>query len=288
MSKRNEIVEIARSQIGYQEGYNNDTKYGEWYGLNNEPWCAIFCSWCGDQIGVLDKAFPRFAGCTTGFHEMQTWGITTNEHIIPEAGDLIFFEWDGDYDDYDHVGIVESADENWVNTIEGNHEDCVARYTYQRNSRCIVGYAKPNYEGVKPEPRPEPVQNEIKDFQHWLNQFEGVVIDEDGIFGQWTKKACVIVLQELLNQDYGLSIAVDGIWGNETWNACHNVCLTKGDVRQMVQLVQGLLVCYGYNTNGIDGIFGDGTYQAVMNYQANHGLTTDGMVGVSTLSLMFS
>ena len=64
--------------------------------------------------------------------------------------------------------------------------------------------------------------------------------------------------------------------------------MTKGDVRQMVQLVQGLLVCYGYNTNGIDGIFGDGTYQAVMNYQANHGLTTDGMVGVSTLSLMFS
>lgn len=91
MSKRNEIVEIARSQIGYQEGYNNDTKYGEWYGLNHEPWCAIFCSWCGDQIGVLDKAFPKFAGCTTGFHEMQTWGITTNEHIIPEPRRLNIF-----------------------------------------------------------------------------------------------------------------------------------------------------------------------------------------------------
>ena len=289
MSKRDEMVDIARSQLGYWEGPNNDTKYGEWYGLNYNPWCAMFCSWCSAQIGMDNIAFPRFAGCTTGFHEMQGWGITTNEHIVPEPGDLIFFEWDGDYDDYDHVGIVESADENYVNTIEGNHEDCVARYTYSRWSNCIVGYAKPRYgDAPTPPTPPPPVTNEIRDFQHWLNQHPNVVIDEDGIFGQWTKKACVIVLQEQLNADYGLSIAVDGIWGNETWDACHHVCLTQGDVRDMVKLVQGLLVCYGYDTNGIDGIFGDGTYNAVVSYQRNHGLTADGMVGISTLSLMFS
>lgn len=34
MSKRDEIVAIALSQKGYTEGTNNDTKYGEWYGLN--------------------------------------------------------------------------------------------------------------------------------------------------------------------------------------------------------------------------------------------------------------
>ena len=227
---------------------------------------------------VVQQAFIKWA----------IWELLQKNILFLNHGDLIFFEWDGDFDDYDHVGIVESADSNYVNTIEGNHEDNVSRYTYNINSSCIVGYAKPKWNGEPVPPKPQPSQNEIKDFQHWLNTFPQVTIDEDGIFGQWTKKACVIVLQELLNQDYGLSIAVDGIWGNETWNACHNVCLTKGDVRQMVQLVQGLLVCYGYNTNGIDGIFGDGTYQAVMNYQANHGLTTDGMVGVSTLSLMFS
>lgn len=86
MGKREEFLEIARSQIGYHEGYNNDTKYGKWYGLNHEPWCAMFVSWCSYQIGMDNIAFPRFAGCTTGFNQMSRspWNITTKEHIIPE------------------------------------------------------------------------------------------------------------------------------------------------------------------------------------------------------------
>ena len=91
MGKREEFLEIARSQIGYQEGYNNDTKYGAWYGLNNEPWCAMFCSWCCNEVGMLDVAFPKFAGCTTGFHQMSDMGITTKEHIIPEPRRLNIF-----------------------------------------------------------------------------------------------------------------------------------------------------------------------------------------------------
>ena len=28
----------------YKEGPNNDTIFGEWYGLNHQPWCAMFVS----------------------------------------------------------------------------------------------------------------------------------------------------------------------------------------------------------------------------------------------------
>ena len=50
------VVEIAKAEIGYAEkGNSNDTKYGKWYGLNNNPWCAMFVSWCFDRAGLSKK-----------------------------------------------------------------------------------------------------------------------------------------------------------------------------------------------------------------------------------------
>ena len=37
MGQRQQMLEAALSQLGYTEGSNNDTKYGRWYGLNNQP-----------------------------------------------------------------------------------------------------------------------------------------------------------------------------------------------------------------------------------------------------------
>lgn len=283
MSKRNDMVNVALSQLGYTEGYNNDTKYGDWYGLPNQPWCAMFVSWCGNEIGVLDEAFPRFAGCTTGFHEMEGWGITTNDHIIPEAGDLIFFEWDGDDDDYDHVGIVEYADESYVHTIEGNHTDSVERFRYSIDSPYIAGYAKPLY---KDEPKPS--NNQVKDFQTWLNTFDNVQIDVDGVFGYYTKKASIIALQTLLRDEYHQDISIDGIWGTETWNVCKVVGLVKGDNSNMVKLVKGMLISYNFTPLGFDTDFDEAMWYKVRDYQCYRGLVVDGIVGVCTLTVMFS
>lgn len=283
MSKRNDMVNVALSQLGYTEGYNNDTKYGDWYGLPNQPWCAMFVSWCGNEIGVLDEAFPRFAGCTTGFHEMEGWGITTNDHIIPEAGDLIFFEWDGEQDDYDHVGIVEYADDTYVHTIEGNHTDSVERFRYPIDSPYIAGYAKPLY---KDEPKPS--SNQVKDFQTWLNTFDNVQIDVDGVFGYYTKKASIIALQTLLRDEYNQDISIDGIWGTETWNACKVVGLVKGDNSNMVKLVKGMLISYNFTPLGFDTDFDEAMWYKVRDYQCYRGLVVDGIVGVATLSMMFS
>lgn len=119
------VIEIAKAEIGYtEEGKSNDTKYGKWYGLNNNPWCAMFVSWCFDKAGLSKKIAAQnpkgFASCAAGLK----W-FTDKNKIIPigqaQAGDIVFFQFDTDAEP-DHVGIVK-----WNNTalkylqvIEGN------------------------------------------------------------------------------------------------------------------------------------------------------------------------
>ena len=43
-NQRDDIIGVAKTQLGYTEGANNATKYGTWYGLPNQPWCAMFIS----------------------------------------------------------------------------------------------------------------------------------------------------------------------------------------------------------------------------------------------------
>ena len=43
----------AYADAKYQEGKNNDTIFGEWYGLNHQPWCAMFVSKCFDEAGLV-------------------------------------------------------------------------------------------------------------------------------------------------------------------------------------------------------------------------------------------
>ena len=47
-------------------------------------------------------------------------------------------------------------------------------------------------------------------------------------------------------------------------------------------MLQEKLVSLGYNTNGVDGIFGTGTEKAVISFQKNNGLVVDGIVGKNT------
>jgi len=73
------VVDIAKSQLGYQEvGTRNDSMYGKWYGLNYNPWCAMFVSWCFDQAGLADKVAAQtkkgFASCQAGLKWFKSKG----------------------------------------------------------------------------------------------------------------------------------------------------------------------------------------------------------------------
>ena len=58
--------------------------------------------------------------------------------------------------------------------------------------------------------------------------------------------------------------------------------LRRGSVSNYVCIAQDDLNTLGYRTNGLDGIFGSATYNAVASYQRSRGLAADGIVGCNT------
>ena len=117
------VVDAAKSQLNYRETGNNDTIFGKWYGLNNNPWCAMFVSWCYDQAGSVSKVAAQtkkgFASCDAGLK----W-FTKKNKIVPvgqaQPGDLVFFQFDKDAQ-ADHVGICASNDgKGFLMVYEGN------------------------------------------------------------------------------------------------------------------------------------------------------------------------
>lgn len=73
---------------------------------------------------------------------------------------------------------------------------------------------------------------------------------------------------------------VDGIAGPNTLKGCP--MLQWGVKGNITKLLQERLVEFGYNPNGIDGKYGNGTRNAVVKFQRDKGLASDGIVGSNT------
>lgn len=58
--------------------------------------------------------------------------------------------------------------------------------------------------------------------------------------------------------------------------------IKRGSLSNYVLIAQDDLNTLGYKTNGLDGIFGSATQNAVREYQRARGLTVDGIVGCNT------
>ena len=64
--------------------------------------------------------------------------------------------------------------------------------------------------------------------------------------------------------------------------------LSNGSRGDKVVKLQERLQALGYYDGEIDGQFGPGTQGAVVDFQKNNGLDTDGLAGTETLSLLYS
>ena len=72
----------------------------------------------------------------------------------------------------------------------------------------------------------------------------------------------------------GNKLVVDGIAGSKTLSACPTLKVgARGNITKLMQQKVGV---------SADGIFGNGTKQAVINYQRSKGLAADGIVGRNT------
>lgn len=118
------ILEIALQEVGTVEKPVNKTKYGAWYGMNGQPWCAMFVSWVYKQAGMSKKiaasGIKGFASCSIGL----SW-FAKKKKLVPvgqaQEGDIVFFQFDTDAQP-DHVGIVmkNNTRKQMLVCVEGN------------------------------------------------------------------------------------------------------------------------------------------------------------------------
>ena len=177
----------------------------------------------------------------------------------------------------------------------GKHE--IWQYTSNGYVEGITGRVDMNimYEDIETEQtqKPnieQPVQTftgdeNIKEIQHSLNEKYNIGIEEDGYYGPKTKAGLVKGLQTELNNQFKKSLNVDGIFGTKTKETCINV--RQGAKGNITYLIQAMLYCKGYNTNGVEGIFGKGTTSAVRKFQTENGIAVDGIVGKNTFEKLF-
>lgn len=121
----------------------------------------------------------------------------------------------------------------------------------------VNGKAVENTTTVKNEEIIKPVQAPVSNTDDWVARLQA----------------------ECNNQGFS-NQKVDGIPGANTLKGCPT--LKKGASGNITKLLQEKLVTLGYSTNGVDGIFGSGTYSAVREFQKTRGLSADGIVGANT------
>lgn len=71
-----------------------------------------------------------------------------------------------------------------------------------------------------------------------------------------------------------------------TCSSASAATLTLGSRGERVALIQQRLKTWGYYTGAVDGIFGRDTYNAVVRFQRQNGLTADGKVGPKTAAAL--
>lgn len=141
---------------------------------------------------------------------------------------------------------------------------------------------------VPPTPPTPPTPTgdaQIRDIQTWCNNNYGTGIAVDGWYGPETLCAITKAYQTELNNQFGAGLDVDGIMGPRTKAA--SVEIYPGAEGNITKCIQSELYCKGYNTNGVDGIYGSGTTSAVRSFQANNGLSVDGIFGPNTANKLF-
>ena len=220
-------ISIAESYLGYHEGANNKTIFGDTMHKiqpsnmdSCAPWCDAFvdfvilktCEHFGKGAEtarmVLCGDFDDYTYNSVNLYKKA--GRWTN---TPHRGDQIFFGGSG------HTGMVESVNGGTVHTIEGNKGDEVRRCSYSIHSPSIIGYGRPKYylltgkitAADMPLIKKGSKGDAVKKLQQILNS-KGYKLSVDSDFGPATESAV-----KAYQKDHGLT--VDGEVGEKTWGS---------------------------------------------------------------------
>ncbi|MBQ3544112.1 MAG: CHAP domain-containing protein [Lachnospiraceae bacterium] len=156
---RTDLIAIALSQLGYQEGAANGNFSGEvsgrynyveysynlgdlglGYGGSDYPWCASFVTWCLYQSRCTNQATYSSLGrfhvgdydyiwkeisCSQWVRQLKGAGYYKYSKYeggsyTPQSGDLVFFQNSGGVA---HIGICLYTSGGRIYTVEGNTSD---------------------------------------------------------------------------------------------------------------------------------------------------------------------
>ena len=154
MSKNN-VLAIARAELGNTEvpANSNRTKYGLAYGLDGQPWCAMFLWWifwmAGESAAFCGGQRVASCGAIKRYYQAQGRWVTGGY----QPCDIVILNFSGTQDT-EHCGIIETVNTNGtITTIEGNtspgsegsqdNGGCVARK--QRYLSNVIGAGRPAY-----------------------------------------------------------------------------------------------------------------------------------------------
>ncbi len=161
------MVRIARSQIGYKESERNFeadengvrrgyTRYGAWYGLPYADWSAIFVSFCLNYAGADKAEMPFNTGANSMASLWKSTGRFAEGDYSPVAGDIVFFN-------NNTAGIILSVSGDSMEVVEGDVDAAVCARSVIRTSNAILGYgivtpqeADESEPTSEPEPTPTP------------------------------------------------------------------------------------------------------------------------------------
>ena len=157
------MLKIARSQVGYHEsssasnltgsskGKKNYTEFGRFYGLNGEPWCAMFVNWVARVNDVPLTVIPKECAVRYYWNDFQqmkrthTWSSIRTGAYQPQKGDIIFYSYSYKADTH-HIGYVEKVTYTGSNVrikvVEGNKDNAVRRITMKVSRTNKKGYVK--------------------------------------------------------------------------------------------------------------------------------------------------
>lgn len=226
-----DIIAAAREEIGVTENpsgsnkvkYNTDY-YGKAVSGAAYPWCCVFIWWLFKQCGgsMLFFAGGKTASCTAvmNYAKKNDMWVTSDYR----AGDLILFNFDDDGSP-DHIGICESASDDFVTCIEGNTSNtsndnggAVMRRT--RSVSFVLGAYRPQYKNSPYSGKSVSVclpmlskgssGNSVKALQMLLNGHGFGCGAVDGIAGKNTISA-------IKSFQAAKKLEVDGIVGVNTW-----------------------------------------------------------------------
>lgn len=230
------IIKWALSQVGYRESPpgSNKTKYGKAYGLNGQPWCAIFiwADFNANKANALYYGGKKTAYCPELWRYYKAHKQAFKDIKKAKPGDLVFFDWNGNGTP-EHVGIVyKNPGGGYIKTVEGNtstssNDNGGRVMKRKRHKSVILGFARPKYKKPKriiKKTDSKPEKKKIKKIDYKKlpvlkrgSRGKAVLYIQkklrkkpDGIYGPATEKAV-----KNYQEKHGLT--PDGIVGPNTW-----------------------------------------------------------------------